>query len=63
MSPKPRTKLCGKCRQPFQCNGAAGEAGCWCEKHPPLNPLETPYKDCLCPKCLGEETRARDGMA
>lgn len=61
MKPKSREKFCAKCGQPFQCNGAAGEGGCWCEKFPPLSPLETPYTNCLCPKCLGAELEVRAG--
>ncbi|HYY60064.1 MAG TPA: cysteine-rich CWC family protein [Burkholderiales bacterium] len=46
---------CARCGAPFACG--ADEAGCWCEKLPPLEPV--PGRGCLCPACLAAELKER----
>ena len=39
------------------CAGASGEAHCWCENLPALDPV--PGRGCLCRNCLLEELKLR----
>jgi len=46
------SKNCSNCGAAFSCG--ANTEGCWCEKFPPLTPVEG--SDCLCPDCLAAAT-------
>lgn len=45
-------KICERCRETFQCGGAA----CWCMQVPltesQRDGITVQFQDCLCPRCL-----------
>ncbi|MFM8441492.1 MAG: cysteine-rich CWC family protein, partial [Acidobacteriota bacterium] len=64
MVPEPN-KLCSRCGGDFRCGAESGE--CWCfnieveKSREVFERLSRRYEDCLCEKCLTEESRCEEG--
>jgi len=48
-------RSCSRCGAPFHC-GIGDPGGCWCSQLPPLPRTAYGDGDCLCERCLREQT-------
>jgi len=47
-------RQCSMCGAPFGCGSSGPEGACWCNRYPPVAPVEG--ATCLCPACLAAAT-------